>query len=219
MNQIYEAATTGHLDKAQEMITEVLANHPASAKAHWVQAEVFAKAGKNDLARTEVRETERLDPNLTQFSAKAVRDLKAQLGLPTKDVPGKRFETRIPLARMGGGLVAPVVINNSIKLDFIVDSGASELSIPADVFSTLVRTNTVTQADMTGFRNYRNADGQVSQSKTFIIRSLKIGNLEVLKVPAKVAPANAPLLLGQSFLKRFKSWSIDNATQELILER
>jgi hypothetical protein len=219
MRQIYEAATTGHLDKAQEMITEVLANHPASAKAHWVQAEVFAKAGKNDLARSEVLETERLDPNLTHFSAKAVRVLKAQLGLPTTDVPGKRFETRIPLARMGGGLVAPVVINNSIKLDFVVDSGASELSIPVDVFSTLVRTDTVAQADMTGFRNYRNADGQISQSKTFVIRSLKIGNLEVLKVPAKVAPANAPLLLGQSFLKRFKSWSIDNATRELILER
>jgi len=29
MHQIYEAATTGHLDKAQEMIT---ANHPPSAK-------------------------------------------------------------------------------------------------------------------------------------------------------------------------------------------
>jgi uncharacterized protein len=40
MHQIYEAATTGHLDKAQEMITQVLANHPKSAKAHWVQAEV-----------------------------------------------------------------------------------------------------------------------------------------------------------------------------------
>jgi hypothetical protein len=38
MKQIYEAATTGHLDKAQEMITEVLSNHPGSAKAHWVQS-------------------------------------------------------------------------------------------------------------------------------------------------------------------------------------
>jgi hypothetical protein len=86
--------------------------------------------------------------------------------------PGKRLETRIPLARMGGGLVASVVINNSIKLICIVDSGAYELSIPGDVFSTLVRTNTVTQADITGFRNYKNADGQITQSKTFVIRSL-----------------------------------------------
>jgi gag-polyprotein putative aspartyl protease len=232
MKQIYEAATTGHLDKAQEMIGEVLASHPNSAKAHWVQAELFAKEGKNNFARSEVLEAERLNPGLTEFGAKAVRELKIQLGLlPTNassESSGRSVgygldhhlaESRIPLASMGGTLVAPVVINNAIKLNFLVDSGASDVSIPADVFSTLVRTNTVIQADITGLRNYKNADGEIFQSKTFVIRSLKIGNLEVLKVAAKVAPANAPLLLGQSFLKRFRSWSIDNSTQELILQR
>jgi len=230
MKQIYEAATTGHLDKAQEMIGEVLANHPGSAKAHWVQAEVFAKAGKNDFARSEVLETERLNPGLTKFSPKAVRELKVQLDLPVSpqasvDPPMKNLtrghlgENRIPLTYLGGTLTAPVVVNNAIRLNFLVDSGASDVSIPADVFSTLVRTNTVTQTDVTGFRNYTNADGESFRSQTFVIRSLKIGNVEVLSVHAKEAPANAPLLLGQSFLKRFKSWSIDNSTQELILER
>jgi clan AA aspartic protease (TIGR02281 family) len=227
IKQIYDAATTGHLDKAQEMISEVLANHPGSAKAHWVQAEIFAKAGKNNLARSEVFETERLDPGLTKFSTKAVWELKTQLGLPTTELKPpvndqlreNLPETRIPLENLGGTLVAPLVINNAIKLNFLVDSGASDVSMPADVFSTLERANTITQTDITGFRNYKNADGEIFQSKTFVIRSLKIGNLEVFKVQAKVAPANAPLLLGQSFLKRFKSWSIDNSIQELILER
>jgi hypothetical protein len=227
MKQIYEAATTGHLDKAQEMISEVLANHPSSAKAHWVQAEIFAKAGKNNLARSEVIETERLNPGLTVFGANAVRELKAQLGLPTtepeppqNDQADTYFpETRIQLENVSGTLVAAVVINSAIKLNFVVDSGASDVSIPADVFSTLVRTNTVTQTDITGFKTYKNADGEVFQSKTFLIRSLKIGNIEVLNVHAKESAANAPLLLGQSFLKRFKSWSIDNSTQELILQR
>ena len=219
MHQIYEAATTGHLDKAQEMITQVLANHPKSAKAHWVQAEVYAKANKTNLARSEVLEAERLNPGLTQISAKAVRQLKAELGLIEDTNGNSPVETRIPLVKMSGGLIAPVVINNSIKLDFIVDSGASDVSIPADVFASLVRAHTVTQADITGTRNYKNADGEVFQSKTFIIRSLKIGNIEAPRVQAKVSPANAPPLLGQSFLKRFKSWSIDNSTQDLILTR
>lgn len=214
MKQIYQAATTGHLDQAQQMITEVLANHPASAKAHWVQAELFAKEGKVNLARSEVLEAERLNPGLTEFSPKSVRELKVQLGLPVPTT-----ETRIPLENLGGTMVAPVVINNAIKLNFFVDSGASEVSIPADVFSTLLRTNTLTQTDITGFRNYKNADGEVFRSNTFVIRSLKLGDVEVLNVPAKVAPTNAPLLLGQSFLKRFKTWSINNSTQELILER
>jgi len=214
MKQIYQAATTGHLDQAQQMITEVLANHPASAKAHWVQAELFAKEGKGNLARSEVLEAERLNPGLTEFSPKSVRELKVQLGLPVPTT-----DSRIPLENLGGTMVAPVVINNAIKLNFFVDSGASEVSIPADVFSTLLRTNTLTQTDITGFRNYKNADGEVFRSNTFVIRSLKLGDVEVLNVPAKVAPTNAPLLLGQSFLKRFKTWSINNSTQELILER
>ena len=219
MHQIYEAATTGHLDQAQEMITQVLANHPKSAKAHWVQAEVYAKANKTNMARSEVLEAERLNPGLTEISAKAVRQLKTELGLIEGGNGNSLRETRIPLVKMSGGLIAPVVINNALKLNFIVDSGASDVSIPADVFERLVRANTVTQADITGIRNYKNADGEVSRSKTFVIRSLKIGNIEAPRVQAKVSPSNAPPLLGQSFLKRFKSWSIDNSTQELILQR
>ncbi|HEY0749074.1 MAG TPA: retropepsin-like aspartic protease [Steroidobacteraceae bacterium] len=213
MHQIYEAATTGHLDQAQEMISQVLKNHPNSAKAHWVQAEVYAKANKTNMARDEVLEAERLNPGLTKISAKAVRELKTELGL----IEGG--ETRIPLVKMSGGLIAPVVINNALKLNFVVDSGASDVSIPTDVFSRLVRANTVTRADLTGTRPYKNADGQVFHSQTFIIRSLKLGNIEAPNVQAKVSSSNAPPLLGQSFLKRFKSWSIDNATQELILQR
>jgi clan AA aspartic protease (TIGR02281 family) len=215
MHQIYEAATTGHLDKAQEMITQVLANHPKSAKAHWVQAEVYAKANKTNMARAEVLEAERLNPGLTEISAKAVRQLKTELGL----IDDSPRETRIPLVKMSGGLIAPVVINNALKLNFVVDSGASDVSIPADVFASLVQSHTVTQSDITGKRNYKNADGEVFQSQTFVIRSLKIGNIEALRVQAKVSASNAPPLLGQSFLKRFKSWSIDNSTQELILQR
>jgi clan AA aspartic protease (TIGR02281 family) len=215
MHQIYEAATSGHLEQAQAMITQVLANHPKSAKAHWVQAEVYAKANKTNLARSEVLEAERLNPGLTEISAKAVRQLKTELGL-IDNVP---LETRIPLLKMAGGMIAPVVINNALKLNFIVDSGASDVSIPANVFSDLVRANTVAQADITGTRNYKNADGEVYQSKTFLIRSLKIGNIEASRVQAKVSPSNAPPLLGQSFLRRFKSWSIDNSTQELVLMR
>ncbi len=67
MNQIYEAAAAGHLDQAQQMITQVLADHPTSAKAHYVQAELYAKEGKNALARAELGTAERLNPGLTEF--------------------------------------------------------------------------------------------------------------------------------------------------------
>jgi hypothetical protein len=83
MNQIYEAASSGHLDQAQQMITQVLADHPSSAKAHYVQAEIYAKAGNTPMARAELGTAERLNPGLTSFSPRSVQELKSQLGLTT----------------------------------------------------------------------------------------------------------------------------------------
>ncbi len=81
MNQIYEVAAAGHLDQAQQMITQVLADHPNSAKAHYVQAELYSKEGKTSMARTELGIAERLNPGLTSFSPRSVQELKAQLGM------------------------------------------------------------------------------------------------------------------------------------------
>jgi hypothetical protein len=80
MNQIYDAASAGHLDQAQQMITQVLTDHPNSAKAHYVQAELYAKEGKISLARAELGTAERLNPGLTSFSPRSVQELKSQLG-------------------------------------------------------------------------------------------------------------------------------------------
>ena len=84
MHQIYEAAEGGHLDQAQQMITQVLADHPTSAKAHYVQAELYAKEGKTSLARAELGTAERLNPGLTSFNPRSVQELKSQLGLGTR---------------------------------------------------------------------------------------------------------------------------------------
>lgn len=52
-------------------------------------------------------------------------------------------QTVIQLKSDGGIFVVPVLINGAITLDFVVDSGASDVSIPADVASTLIRTGTI----------------------------------------------------------------------------
>jgi hypothetical protein len=81
MSQIYAAAEGGHLDQAQQMITQVLADHPNSPKAHYVQAELYAKEGKTTEARAELGTAERLNPGLTDFKPRSVEELKGQLGL------------------------------------------------------------------------------------------------------------------------------------------
>jgi uncharacterized protein len=78
-HQIYEAATTGRLDEAQQMMDQVLRNHPTSAKAHFDQSELYAREGKYDLARSELNQAEQLKPGLPDESPRAVAELKAQL--------------------------------------------------------------------------------------------------------------------------------------------
>jgi predicted aspartyl protease len=102
--------------------------------------------------------------------------------------------------------VVPVLINEVITLDFVVDSGAADVSIPADVLMTLVRTETIRDSDFFGTKTYVLADGSKVPSPTFRLRSLKVGDKTLQDVSASVASPQGELLLGQSFLSRFKSW-------------
>jgi clan AA aspartic protease (TIGR02281 family) len=126
--------------------------------------------------------------------------------------------TEVTLKKDGGTFVVPVLINGAITLDFTLDSGAADVTVPADVFSTLVRTGTISDEDITGDQTYVLANGTNTKSVTFTIRSLKVGDKLVENVRGSVAPAQGSLLLGQSFLEHFKSWSFDNTRHQLILE-
>ena len=44
----------------------------------------------------------------------------------------------VAMVRKGGTYAVPVQINGAITLDFLLDSGATDVSIPSDVFTTLV---------------------------------------------------------------------------------
>ena len=123
----------------------------------------------------------------------------------------------IALKSEGGTFLVPVVINDQITLNFTLDSGAADVSIPADVFSTLVRTGTLQKADYLDTRVYELADGSKSRSQRFRIRSLRVGGVELRNVAASVAPAAGTLLLGQSFLERLGTWSIDNRRHLLVI--
>jgi hypothetical protein len=124
----------------------------------------------------------------------------------------------VSMKKQGGTYVVPVLINNTLTLDFTVDSGAADVSIPEDVVRTLVRTGTIKDTDFTGEQTYVLADGSKVKSKTFRIRSLKVGDRVLENVLGSVSSVNGSLLLGQSFLGRFKSWSIDNTKHALVLE-
>jgi hypothetical protein len=83
LQQIYDQARAGHLDQAQHMIDQVLVDHPRSAKAHFVAAELASRAGNLSVARGQLQQAEQIDPGLQFANPQSVRALKAELGART----------------------------------------------------------------------------------------------------------------------------------------
>jgi uncharacterized protein len=80
-DQVYAAAKAGHLEEAQQLMDQVLRDHPDSSKAHYIQAELYAREGNPGLARSELARAEQLKPGLPEIDAHSVQELKAELGL------------------------------------------------------------------------------------------------------------------------------------------
>src|ERR1700716_3800125 len=72
LHQVYEAAQTGHMDQAQQMMNQVLRDHPTSARAHFVEAELSARSGNFPKAREELARAQQLDPGLSFAKPQAV---------------------------------------------------------------------------------------------------------------------------------------------------
>ena len=158
------------------------------------------------------------NPSRTEVSSNPART-DAPSNPAHVEAPSNTTRIEIPLKSLGGTFVVPVFINGAITLNFVVDSGAADVAVPADVVGTLIRAGTIEKSDITGKQKYMLADGSISPTVTFIIRSLKVGDVLIENVKGSVSPAAGSLLLGQSFLQRFKSWSMDNNKHVLVLEQ
>jgi clan AA aspartic protease (TIGR02281 family) len=130
---------------------------------------------------------------------------------------GAAHSESVSLVDDRGSLQVPVAINGKASFNFTIDSGATDVCIPANIFYSLVNAGTVSQRDYLDKRVYKLADGTRQYAQRFRIRSLRVGSLEMSNVTASVVPAAGSLLLGQSFLSRLKSWSIDNERQVLAI--
>jgi uncharacterized protein len=159
---------------------------------------------------------------LKQFNGRiaTLSSIVSQVGALAHQSPDVHLADQTSIIRMekeGGVYVVPVRFNDMITLSAIVDSGASDVSVPADVVLTLMRTKTITDQDFLGEKTYVLADGSNLPSQQFRIRSLKVGDKTIENVVAGIASAKGDILLGQSFLSKFKSWSFDNEQHTLVL--
>lgn len=82
MHDVYLAAEAGKFTEAQTMMDQVLREHPNSAKAHFVEAELLAKQGKMSAADAELGKAEKLEPGLPFAKPGAVDKLRTLIATP-----------------------------------------------------------------------------------------------------------------------------------------
>jgi clan AA aspartic protease (TIGR02281 family) len=124
----------------------------------------------------------------------------------------------VPFTRNNGGTIeVPVTLNNTEQVTFIVDSGASDVVIPRSVAKRLVASGSLTKADYLSTATYVIANGAHVEQARYTLHSLTIAGHTVTNVRCSVGDDDDTMLLGQSFLRKFPSFSIDNARGVLVL--
>lgn len=108
LNQVYATAQSGKLDQAQLMIQQVLVSHPNSAKAFFVQSELYARQANLAKAREALAAAEKLAPGLPFAKAASVQSLRAQLAAKSGPVMVSGSSTH-PAALSPGDSTVPVV--------------------------------------------------------------------------------------------------------------
>lgn len=81
-DEVNNAVRAGHLQEAQSMMLNVLSEHPNSAKAHFVEAEVLERLGRRDESARELGRADQLDPGLHSIPLDTVQKLRARLASP-----------------------------------------------------------------------------------------------------------------------------------------
>lgn len=133
-------------------------------------------------------------------------------------VLGKNATQKIKLENYGGIYKVNVKISEQ-PVNFILDSGASNVAISSTIEKKLIGSGSIKKTDYIQPALYKLADGSIVKCRRLFLKNIVIGNFTVKNVLACVGESNSPLLLGKSFLDSFSKWSIDNSTQELILEK
>ncbi|BDX21675.1 hypothetical protein TUM22923_09960 [Polynucleobacter sp. TUM22923] len=114
--EVYQAIQSGQMAKADAMMKEVLQNHPNSAKANYVAAELYLKEGKLELARNYFVKAENLAPGLPFAKAESVQKLQTQLLSGAPSIASTSNPASIFSSPLFWGLIAILAIGITIVM-------------------------------------------------------------------------------------------------------
>lgn len=124
-------------------------------------------------------------------------------------------KTIITMERDNGIYKVPCLVNGA-KMKFVFDTGASAVSLSTNIAEYLLENNYISQSDLLGVGKSQTADGRIVDHLRINLREIEIGGVKLRNVEAIVlATQNAPLLLGQSAIRKLGKFELEG--NKLIL--
>jgi aspartyl protease family protein len=136
----------------------------------------------------------------------------------TIEANNSNSKTIIKMRKQSGVYFIPCKING-IEIEFIFDTGASDITMSLTEALFLYKQGTLTDDDFIGTQQYQIANGNIEEGTIVRLKTVEIGNRKLNNIRASVIHNTiAPLLLGQSALNQFGKISIDYNNGEITFE-
>jgi hypothetical protein len=124
----------------------------------------------------------------------------------------------IPLGRGPNVYTVELSLSPHLHQSFILDSGASAISMPQSFADQLQAEGLLSPEDYLEPGLYIIASGEVISQQRFLLPLVRIGDTQLSNIVCTINTSEDVFLLGNSLLNQFKSWKIDTQNHFLILE-
>ena len=122
----------------------------------------------------------------------------------------------IEMEKINGIYMIPCKVNG-LSLRFVLDTGASNVSISKTEALFMLKNGYLSKDDIGEKEYYSLADGKTVEGLIINLKNIEIGDINLTNVKASIVlEQKAPLLLGQTVLEKLGTYKIDG--NKLILE-
>lgn len=236
IERVFALIHLGELDQARELTDKMYNNDSILQEERYNISCSYALLGETELAFTLLEDMlkdgytdynhlrrdvdftpiqgERFDSLINHYDALTQERIRAYHGDVTDTIQQERV-VEVPFTAANGVTKVDCTINK-LPLKFVFDTGASDVTISQVEANFMIKNGYLSEKDIIGKQHYQTADGDISVGTTILLKEVQFAGLILRDVRASVVQSQqAPLLLGQSVLKRLGKIEIDNANRVL----
>ncbi len=126
----------------------------------------------------------------------------------------------VPLSEHGGGTLGLGVLLNGMYTECTLDPGVFDFLLSNDDLEKMIDNGFISERDITYDSTSQEEGGYWGYDRKVTLKSLTIGDVVIRDVVAYIAEELGPVsVIGQSVLRRYKSYSIDNTNFTITIEK